>query len=62
MALNPRAFQFREIRNIDIWAEQIAYWRSHLDVFIEDAFEIKLKDVQKVEARAFGNCTTLYLV
>jgi len=31
-------------------------------VFIEDAFEIKLKDVQKVEARAFGNCSTLFLV
>lgn len=31
-------------------------------MFIEEYFEIKLKDVQKVQARAFGNCDTLYFV
>lgn len=41
---------------------QIWYWRTHLDVFIEEYFNIKLKDVQKVQARAFGNCDTLYFV
>lgn len=33
-----------------------------MDVFIEEYFCIKLKDVQKVEARMFGNCETLYFV
>ena len=41
---------------------QIWYWRTHLDVFIEEYFKIKLKDVQKVEARMFGNCDTIYFV
>lgn len=41
---------------------QIWYWRTHLDVFIEEYFGVKLKDVQKVEARMFGNCDTLYFV
>lgn len=31
-------------------------------MFIEEYFQISLKDVQKVEARAFGNCQTLYFV
>ena len=33
-----------------------------MDVFIEEYFKIKLKDVQKVEARMFGNCDTIYFV
>ena len=33
-----------------------------MDIFIEQYFNIKLKDVQKVQARAFGNCDTLYFV
>lgn len=57
-----KSFQIRELRNIDQWAEQIAYWRTHLDVFIEEYFKIKLKDVQKIQARAFGNCDTLQFV
>lgn len=57
-----RLSQIREIKNADLWVEQIWYWRTHLDVFIEDYFKVKLKDVQKVEARAFGNCDTLYFV
>lgn len=56
------AAQIRELKNTEAWARQIAYWRTHLDVFIEEYFDIKLKDVQKVEARMFGNCDTLYLV
>ena len=50
--------QIRDIKNYDLWAEQICYWRTHLDVFIEEYFKIKLKDVQKIQARAFGNCET----
>lgn len=61
MAIN-KASQIREIKNTKQWAEQIWYWRTHLDVFIEEYFGIKLKDVQKVEARMFGNCDTIYFV
>ena len=61
MAVN-KAAQIREIKNTALWAEQIWYWRTHLDVFIEEYFGIKLKDVQKVEARMFGNCDTIYFV
>ena len=50
--------QIREIRNVRLWAIQIAYWRTHLDVFIEEYFRIKLKDTQKVVARQFGNADT----
>ena len=52
----------RDIKNVDQWEKQIWYWRTHLDVFIEEYFEITLKDVQKVEARMFGNCETIYFV
>ena len=54
--------QIREIKNDKQWAEQIWYWRTHLDVFIEEYFKVKLKDVQKVEARMFGNADTIYFV
>lgn len=33
-----------------------------MDIFIEEYFGIKLMDVQKVEARMFGNCDTIYFV
>lgn len=56
------AAQIQDIKNTEAWARQILYWRTHLDVFIEEYFGVKLKDVQKVEARMFGNCDTLYLV
>jgi len=61
MAVN-KASQIREIKNTKLWVEQIWYWRTHLDVFIEEYFKVKLKDVQKVEARMFGNCDTVYFV
>lgn len=57
-----RATQIREIKNVGLWAKQIIYWRTHLDVFIEEYFKVKLKDVQKAQARMFGNCDTLYFV
>lgn len=56
------AAPIQELKNYKEWAKQIYYWRTHLDVFIEDYFKIRLKDVQRVEARAFGNCQTLYFV
>lgn len=53
-----------EIKNIDEWATQILYWRSHLDVFIEDYLStednpIKFEGFQKVIVRQAGNCTTI---
>lgn len=41
---------------------QIHFWRTHLDVFIEEYFQIKLKDTQRVVARQFGNADTLMVV
>lgn len=52
--------QIRELQNFDGWVEQIWYWRTHLDVFIEEYLKVKLKDTQKVIARQFGNCDTMY--
>jgi hypothetical protein len=51
-----------EVENAEEWEKQIWYWRTHLDVFIEEYFStsenpIRLKDVQKVIARNCGNCT-----
>lgn len=49
------------ITNVDEWEKQIWYWRTHLDVFIEEYFStedkpIKLFPFQRVIARAVGNC------
>lgn len=43
------------------WAKQIWYWRTHLDVFIEQYFStekhpIKLHPFQKIIVRQAGNC------
>jgi len=50
--------QIREIRNVKLWAKQILFWRTHLDIFIQSYFGIKLKDTQQVVARQFGNADT----
>ncbi|MBK5239806.1 terminase family protein [Clostridium sp.] len=49
------------IENPEIWEKLIWFYRTHLDIFIEDYFStpekpIKLFDVQKVVARNCGNC------
>ena len=54
--------QIREIRNLKLWARQIHFWRTHLDIFIESYFMIKLKDTQRIVAREFGNADTLMVV
>lgn len=36
-----KASQIRDIRNVEAWARQIVYWRTHLDVFIEEYFGLK---------------------
>ena len=50
--------QIRDSRNTKLWARQIAYGRTHLDVFIENYFKIRLKDTQREVARQFGNADT----
>ena len=52
----------KKINNIDQWVKQILFWRSHLDVFIEDYFstaenKISFKGFQKCIVRQMGNCT-----
>ena len=54
--------QIRDIRNVKLWARQIQFWRTHLDVFIETYFGIKLKDTQQIVARQFGRADTLMVV
>lgn len=44
-----------ESKDIEMWRKQMLFWRTHLDVFIVDALGIKLKDTQRVIARALGN-------
>lgn len=34
-------FSIRDIKNYELWADQIIYWRTHLDCFIEEYFQIK---------------------
>ena len=45
------------ITNWDLMEEQVMFYRSHLDVFVEDAFKpIKLTRDQHVMLRQMGNC------
>ena len=39
------------LKNIDGWARQINFWRTHLDVFIEDYFKVKLYPFQQLVVR-----------
>lgn len=50
------------LRNKELWAKQILFWRTHLDCFIVDYLGVKLKDTQRVVARAFGNSANLDIV
>lgn len=48
------------IQNIDEWAKQILFWRTHLDVFLEDVFSddehiVRFFPFQQVKIRAMGN-------
>lgn len=56
-----RVAKQQEIANVKEWEYQIWYYRSHLDVFIEDYFPtadkpINLFPFQKAVARSVGNC------
>lgn len=55
MRLVARLNDWTEPKDIKTWWIQILYWRSHLDVFIVDVLGVKLKDTQRVIARAIGN-------
>ena len=51
------------ITNLDAAEEQIIFWRTHLDIAIEDMFPpIKLTRDQHVLARAFGNGNDIKMV
>lgn len=54
--------QIKALEQWDIWWDQILFWRSHLDIAIEEMFGVKLKDTQKVVARAIGNGTDIKVV
>lgn len=54
--------QIKALEQWDIWWDQILFWRSHLDISIEEMFGVKLKDTQKVVARAIGNGTDIKVV
>lgn len=57
-----KAEYITEIKDIETWWTQILFWRSHLDIFLEKVLKVKLKDTQKVIARACGNATNIKLV
>lgn len=48
------------LKNIDGWARQINFWRTHLDVFIEDYFKVKLYPFQQLVVRDIGNCIYVF--
>lgn len=50
-----------KLKNVDEWVNQIWYYRTHLDIFVEAFFSteekpIKLFPFQKVILRQYGNC------
>jgi hypothetical protein len=51
-----------EILNIEEWHKQIDFYRKHLDIFIEEVFEVRLFDFQKVIAREVGNSNNTILI
>ena len=62
-AATPKSNSFSPITNWGAIEEQIIYYRTHMDVFIEDAFApITLTPIQHVIARGVGNATTSVVV
>lgn len=58
-----RQNRFSPITNWGAIEEQIIYYRTHMDMFIEDAFApITLTPIQHVIARGVGNATTSVVV
>lgn len=52
------------VENAEEWEKLILFYRSHLDIFIEEYFSspgrpVEFKDVQKIVARNCGNCTNV---
>ena len=51
------------ITNWDVMEQQIIFYRSHLDIFIEDTCApVKLNRDQHVIARCIGNCDDVAIV
>ena len=58
-----RQNRFADTFNDDVWVEQLAYFRTHLDVAIEMMFPpIRLSNKQKIVARAVGNRSEINIV
>lgn len=56
---SPRTNRFGPVTNWDVIEEQVIFYRTHMDLFIEDAFApVRLTPVQHVIARGVGNATT----
>lgn len=51
-----------ELKDYKTWWTQILFWRTHLDVFLERVMKVKLKDTQKVVARACSEGTNIKVV
>lgn len=51
-----------EIKNAGEWEKQIQFYRTHLDVFIEEVFGVKLFDFQKVIARAISKTNNSVII
>lgn len=50
------SFEMTE-EQMNVWETQIIFWRTHLDIFIEDIFApVKLTRIQHIIVRAIGNC------
>lgn len=59
----PKKAKSGILNNLDAAEEQIMFWRTHLDIAIEDIFApVKLTRDQHVIARAFGNCSDQKIV
>lgn len=55
--------RFSALTNWGVIEEQVIYYRTHMDMFIEDAFApITLTPIQHVIARGVGNATTSVIV
>lgn len=42
--------------DLDLFEKQVIFWKQHLDIAIEDLWNVKLNPVQHVIARECGNC------
>lgn len=57
------AQKFDILDNLDLWEEQVIFYRDHLDIWIEDqCAPVRLTRDQHVIAREFGRCSDVKIV